>query len=184
MKLLSMYELGFVRIPQLIGCSILIILALLSTAFADETTLIDNSSVGVRHASMAQEVKFIYGVWNGGDTGTVATFGRMKITPKKISWKTSGASECATDYFVLSDTQGGIFLDQVGNRYMATSEPGNRYKTYFVKIKHKKCTGYLTHFRFTLDSHIQGYLAYIAYEGITNIQASRGHFFIDSSLDK
>ncbi len=123
-------------------------------------------------------IEAIYGDWDGGDSGTEAIFGTMRITKSHLSWKgkAQGEPRCTVTYKQVPEDFGVKFKDQVGHEYVTA--PDSRFQTFLLKIDgRKRCTLGITHFRMTLREVLSvSVLDEIDYRGLGN-PMGWGHFF-------
>lgn len=150
------------------------LLAFVMTSYA----LASDDQKSVRQASVAGSMEALYGKWEGGDSGSLAQYGTMKISASSIAWKGRSHAErrCTVAYRRVPERYDIEFRDQTANKYV-TAPGDSRYTTFLLKINGGECARRTTHFRFTLDSELNGYLAYIHYDKVLAGPSSHGHFF-------
>lgn len=158
------------------GKPITLVAALISIVMASYALASDDTN-SVRHASIAGSMEALYGKWEGGDSGSLAEYGTIKISASSITWKGRSHAErkCTVTYQRVLERYGVRFQDQTEYEYV-TAPDSNRYTTFLLKINGSECARRTTHFRFTFDNELNGYLAYIHYDKVLTGPSSRGHF--------
>lgn len=115
--------------------------------------------------SFANENSFM-GTWQGGDSASMAIYGRLRISESRIVW--GGHSKqhptCRAVYTLEHEESGTRFADQSGHVYITESD--SKFRSYLLKIKGGKCAAGISHLRLTLDDESTNLLAMVEYNGL------------------
>ena len=121
----------------------------------------------------------LYGLWKGADKFSYAVYGILKISKSSITWKGfDRAPRCTVTIQRVIEANGAEFKNQLGKVYVTA--PDSSFETYLFKVSGGKCTGGMSHMRFTLETVLPEYplkyLALVEYQGLEN-PIGYTHFF-------